>query len=632
MSNAFFSLSRLRVLRRGHVAYDQKFHKGVNIIRGENGSGKSTIADFIFYVLGGEFDSWKNAASQCDQVQAEITTLGGTLTIRRNIGKAQTRPEVFFGPMSDASRHGLDGWISYPIRRQDEQESFSQIIFRSAGIPEAQSQGTANITMNQLLRLLYADQRTPSAFLFRFESFDTREIREAVGDLVCGLSVYEAYEGELGLRGLKKEFDEKSQKLSALIEALPAEEGLANIDTIISRLSELDSEAMQLSQEVEQVDDLIDEKQVNKLLTERKSAIKGLSNVKARVRETEIRLEAQELEVADLLHFIEYLEQLADKLPRAQASADIVGNIVFTYCPACLTPLHQVVEKDHCSVCGAETDPEREQSKYLSIKLDLDIQIRESRQLLKEKEGDIKRLKGETRKWGSEYEGLFSSFAARFEVSISPRESFLAARHRRLGQIERDSEYLTRLRERALEIRFLSEQKADLQRQITLLEDRLKALEQQGAKRRRSALMTISNIARQLLADDLERQEEFGNAENVAIRFGDNALSVDGEMNFADSSSVILKNTAILSIFSAATLDSNFHHPRFVLFDNIEDKGMEVPRSHNFQELIVGKSKAALMDHQIIYSTSMINPNLNIDAYTIGPYYTHKNRTLDLGY
>ena len=47
--------------------------------------------------------------------------------------------------------------------------------------------------MNQLLRPLYSDQRTPSAFLFRYEPFDTREIREAVGDLVCGLSVYELH-------------------------------------------------------------------------------------------------------------------------------------------------------------------------------------------------------------------------------------------------------------------------------------------------------------------------------------------------------------------------------------------------------------------------------------------------------
>jgi hypothetical protein len=139
----------------------------------------------------------------------------------------------------------------------------------------------------------------------------------------------------------------------------------------------------------------------------------------------------------------------------------------------------------------------------------------------------------------------------------------------------------------------------------------------------------ISEIAKELLHDDLDRQVEFRRAQAVSIRFGDNAISVDGEMNFADSSSVILKNAAILSIFSAATLDPSFYHPKFVLFDNVEDKGMEVIRSHNFQKLIVARSEAARCPHQIIYTTSMICPDLDIEDYTIGPAYTHEHRTLD---
>ena len=108
MTYSQFHLKRLRVIRRGNAVYDQNFHPGVNIIRGENGSGKSTIADFIFYVLGGEFDNWKTAASACDQVQAEVFTHGGLLTLRRDIGRAQTPMEVFFGPLADAEKHGLD--------------------------------------------------------------------------------------------------------------------------------------------------------------------------------------------------------------------------------------------------------------------------------------------------------------------------------------------------------------------------------------------------------------------------------------------------------------------------------------------------------------------------------------------
>ena len=94
---SFLCLNKLRISRRGKVAYEQYFHEGVNIIRGQNGSGKSTIADFIFFILGGEFDDWKDAARRCDDVLAEVQTPRGKLTLVRRITSAQEPISVFFG-------------------------------------------------------------------------------------------------------------------------------------------------------------------------------------------------------------------------------------------------------------------------------------------------------------------------------------------------------------------------------------------------------------------------------------------------------------------------------------------------------------------------------------------------------
>lgn len=42
-------LRRLVVFtNQGKIAYDEKFHNGINIICGDNSSGKSTITHFIF--------------------------------------------------------------------------------------------------------------------------------------------------------------------------------------------------------------------------------------------------------------------------------------------------------------------------------------------------------------------------------------------------------------------------------------------------------------------------------------------------------------------------------------------------------------------------------------------------------
>jgi hypothetical protein len=630
MSQSFFWIRRLRVMRRGTPVYDQSFHTGVNIIHGENGSGKSTIADFIFYILGGEFENWKTAAGACDQVQAEVVTQGGVMMLRRDIGKAQTPMTVFFGPLAEAEKRGLDGWETYPIRRHGSGLSFTQVMFRAAGIPEAQSQGASNITMHQIMRLLYSDQRTPAAFLFRYESFDTRDIREAVGDLICGLNVYEVYEIELTLRDLDREFDEKSRRLTALLSALPKEETIAQVSVIDTRILDLTVEYKRLIDEIANVGSLVDDGQVLEFVRARTKAVDELRKLRSQIGAEEQRSQVNQLEINDLQGFLEYLEELSRKVPLAQASSDIIGNIDFTHCPACLAALSDDKGPGHCIVCGAPTNPEQERSRYLQIKTDLDIQIRESRQLLEDKQRAAMQIDRDLRVARREYQDKLSEYTVKFDLSTSSRESFVAQRHQRIGQIDREGAELSRLRERVLEVEKLSTEKAQLQEQISKLKDRHSALQLVGRHRKSQALSLVSRIARDVLRRDLERQAGFRRAENVSLNFGDNSVQVDGELNFAESSNVIVKNTAVFSLLLAATQDLSFYHPRFVLFDNIEDKGMELERSHNFQEIIRQRSEGASIDHQIIFTTSMLNPALDNERYVIGRYHTHERRTLDL--
>ena len=54
MNNLF--LRRLVIYtNEGNIAYDECFHKGINIICGDNSSGKSTITHFIFFVFRRRF-------------------------------------------------------------------------------------------------------------------------------------------------------------------------------------------------------------------------------------------------------------------------------------------------------------------------------------------------------------------------------------------------------------------------------------------------------------------------------------------------------------------------------------------------------------------------------------------------
>lgn len=67
---------RLVIERNGQPVYDEAFHHGVNIIRGENSSGKSTILNSIFYGLGGDLKAWSEAALLCTRIIVEVSVNG----------------------------------------------------------------------------------------------------------------------------------------------------------------------------------------------------------------------------------------------------------------------------------------------------------------------------------------------------------------------------------------------------------------------------------------------------------------------------------------------------------------------------------------------------------------------------
>ena len=627
----FLSLNRLRILRRGHIAYDQAFHEGVNIIRGQNGSGKSTIADFIFFILGGEFDDWKEAASECDEVQAEVLTPRGKLTLKRQTSRSQEPMLVYFGPMSVASESSLEGWERFPIRRHDGRESFSQVMFRSLLIPEAQSEGAANITMHQLLRLCYSDQRTPATRLFRFEPFDTQNIREAVGDLICGVSSYEVYEISLELRKLQNRFGDVEARLQALHSTLLVDSALDTPELVRNKINSLKKEGAELEQQLENVDELVEPGEVKEYLGERRTAQESLNKQRSALKTLELKEKNLEFELREIREFMEFLEELKEKLTFAEATFNAVGSIEFTRCPACGEELDPEIPKNHCVVCKAPIDPEQEKARYNQIRLDLEIQTRESGQLIDQKESELISIRQDLRQVGREHEKDLSAFDLKYSSGNGPREAYLALRIRRLGHIDAEIDFLLKSLETAEAIWDLSSERAVLTEKINALKARSEVLRQETEKRRSVALSLISKLGAKILRLDLQRQREFIVADNVSINFKNDSISVGGQVNFAESSNVILKNAAILALFLAAGTDPKFNHPRFLLIDNIEDKGMEEIRSHLFQQTIIEQATELKMPYQVIFTTSMMNPNLELEDYTIGPAYTSNSPSLELG-
>lgn len=625
-------LRRFRVMRRGYAAYDQTFHEGVNIIRGDNGSGKSTIADFIFFALGGEYDDWKEAARQCDEVQAEIVTPSGAMTLRRSTEKRNSPVNVFFGSMADAMKSPMDGWEQYPLHRSSGgKESFSQVMFRSLLIPEAQSEGASNITMHQILRLCYSDQRTPATRLFRFENFDTQPIREAVGDLICGISGYELYDLTLQYRKLEVEYSKTSTDLSALLKSLRHDDALNTPALIKAKVSSLQSEREKLTNEIANVDRTIQAGEVTDFLKNKDIAKKVLIKVSKNLQATEDSISTTQLELREIEEFASHIEDLANQLRLAEGTYNAIGGLEFTHCPQCGELVGDDVNEGQCKLCKTESDLEKQQSRYNQLRLDFEIQGRETGQLLSEKRTSLEKLKQEKRTLKLSHQQILQDYSLKYSGGNEPREAYLAERINRIGQIDVEIKHALGKLDLAEEIKDLMEKKEEQNRHLTAKSKRMKGLREAALKRRGSALTHTGNIAAKLLQEDIAGQPEFDVADHVKIDFITDSIAVDGTLNFAESSNVFLKNSAIFALFLAAGRNKEFYHPNFLLMDNIEDKGMQETRSHHFQRMLVEHATELSHPFQLIFTTSMMNPELELDDYVIGPAYTKTNRSIDLG-
>ena len=320
-----------------------------------------------------------------------------------------------------------------------------------------------------------------------------------------------------------------------------------------------------------------------------------------------------------------------EKVSYAEATFDAIGSIEFTHCPACGEALDSGESAVHCIVCKSPIDSEKKASRYNQIRLDLEIQTRESGQLIRQKEGEIGTTRRDLRRLRREHEKGLAAFDLRYAGGNGPREAFLATRTNRLGRIEAEIDFLLRGLDVAAQVADLMDERAALVARVEDLKMREKASRGEAERRRPKALRLISELAAEILRLDLRRQPEFETAEEVTIDFRGDSISVGGLVNFAESSNVFLKNAAVLSLLLAAGKDMQFYHPRFLLIDNVEDKGMEEVRSHLFQRIIVERVTELEMPYQVIFTTSMMNPELESDDYTIGPAYAGENRSLDFG-
>lgn len=623
----FLKLNRLVVLKDGRKVYDQSFHGGVNIIRGENGSGKSTVADFIFHALGGEVPSWRSQAVRCDFTLAEVEIAGQPLTLRREVSEERRRPlDVYWAGYEVSREHAVEGWERFPFAAAGEKESFSQLLFKLLGLPDAlRADLQARVTMHQLLRLLYVDQRTPYDRIFLGDDWNPALTRSAIGDLVLGVYDDLLYEVRLDIRKLEEELSEIKTELRGIGEVLKDGDQVLTTSALEEAIHRAGSEQTALEEDLRATED----EEAEASPPDIRESTEALKRAQTTVRTFTENLEIIQFEIQDSADLIAALELRLEALDDASSAREAVDSVVFEFCPCCYARLEQDMEGDQCSLCRTAYNDDAIPN-VLRLRHEISTQLRESRDLQADRLAEANllemRLRGAVERQHQAQRRLDALTAG----AVSSTEAARAEIHRRLGYLERQVEDLGEKRRMAGRLAELEETRDGIIVALEALRATEESRDKTLAERRDHAKQEISGLAVEILRRDLPREPSFQRAEYVSFDFSRDMVSVDGRSNFAASSMVLLKNAFHLALMLASTRLEYMRYPRFALFDNVEDKGMEPERSHNFQRLLVEYSEEALAEHQIIMTTSGIAPEFDDSKYVVGPSYTHERRTLEI--
>src|SRR5690606_31376011 len=123
-------------------------------------------------------------------------------------------------------------WKIFPYKSSENVLSFSNVLFNALEFPEVKGDLDSNITMHQILRLLYIDQETHPQSLFRFENFDPPLTRKTISEILLGIYDDSLYSDRINLRDKSKNLELKEREYKNLINVITHSGVSANRNTI----------------------------------------------------------------------------------------------------------------------------------------------------------------------------------------------------------------------------------------------------------------------------------------------------------------------------------------------------------------------------------------------------------------
>jgi hypothetical protein len=555
MHNNLF-LNRLVIYTQNNqIAYDESYHKGINIISGDNSSGKSTISHFIFYILGGAFNDWVKEAKSCSVVFAEVEMNKAVFTLKREINISDTTHKgntmepiyIYWGTFQDSEKVSAHDWFKYNYNTSTEKKSFSNVFFENLSLPIVK--GDNNITFHQILRLLYVDQESPTSSLFLYEQFDTTLTRETVSDLLLGVYNQDLYDSKQRLLEVNNELDDLRKEIKVIKQFIPNELDLfpshlkTRIDNKEKEINRLEEELLQLKEQ----DKVVRYLKTTKLEFEKLNEESILQ--REEVNNLETRRSTVKFEIDDTRYFINALEEKSKAVKNSILTREFLGEFPLEYCPECLSDLKVSGNEAICKLCKEPIDRSHGITQARKIEQELSFQIKESRSLIAVRERELVELNSRFDSEKIKLHLVQSKVNAALKDVKSVRDEKIDTLYTEKGLHEGEILQLRTLLENAELYQALIQKRIAFEGEQKILTLSIDKMQVEQVRLKENINKAIEKEGLYLLNNDLKRQDDFIAAREFNVDYRNNiAFISDKDAKYSASSNFYLKTAARFAI------------------------------------------------------------------------------------
>lgn len=549
-------ITEIRVSRKsgGLALPATKFSKGLNVIRGENSTGRTTLLKLFEFGLGADLNirDFIPEIRECEKLVLEIEINGTPYTIDRK----------FYGSKELVVYSGRVDDIFLPTTTLLRGE-MSDFLLQRLGIPLVsvidEYGREKSISFSDVYDSLHIDQAKGFS---KIQANLSEKDRVTLFKLLTGISTPNFYDILVKEDELLKRRKEGEQEIEYLNRFL-GEVEILHPTEISTRLRQIDEDYSQIENQLAAIQQHMraSSNYANPLREEVVSLEESLAN-----HRQELYFSAQTLQ-----SYRELENQLAedlDKATRVRASVNQLASFEFEQCPRCLQVITDEMKmkelRSICSVCGRPLAEHTDHTGELNLyEEQIQSQLEELAELQERYEATIEQIRSSIIQTESELNQKRQSLDDMMAELVSPAIDNIALLNQALTQLDSEKNQLHMQSRWRSQIQKMQEALQEIQQRLLDLRRRKQEIVEQE-RQAEHKLHSFKQFFQQFYA------QFFPDTETKILNETYYLPTIDGHDYKAKSATE--KNIAILGYFYAIlrfSLESPSYIPRFMVIDTL---------------------------------------------------------------